>query len=165
MRAISRKRPSPAIVVAVVALVAGLAGTAVADPGASTSAVTKKKVKKIANKQINKRLPWETGDLADNAVTTPKLANGAVTGPKLATIETRARSESVADGAYFEGEVNCQSNEKVVSGGVKWANPALASFTPVIESYKQGEGWFARVFNGSGLGAQTVTIEAYCLAA
>ena len=66
---ISSMRQSPAIVVAVVALVAAVAGTAVAGPGASTSAVTKAKVKKIANKQINKRIPWKTGDIADNAVT------------------------------------------------------------------------------------------------
>jgi hypothetical protein len=50
-------RPSPAIVVAVVALIAALAGTAVAGPDASTSAINKKKVKKIASKQIKKLAP------------------------------------------------------------------------------------------------------------
>jgi uncharacterized protein (DUF2141 family) len=50
------RMPSPAIVVAVLALVAALAGTAVAEQ-ATTSALTKKKVKKIANKQIDKRFP------------------------------------------------------------------------------------------------------------
>ena len=54
-------RPSPAIVVAALALIAALAGTAVAGPGASSSAITKSKVKKIANKQINKLLPGEDG--------------------------------------------------------------------------------------------------------
>ena len=48
------RMPSPAILVAVVALVAALAGTAVAGPDAGTSAITKKKVKKIATKQANK---------------------------------------------------------------------------------------------------------------
>lgn len=41
-------RPSPAIVVAIVALVAALAGTAVAGPNASTSKITKSKVRSIA---------------------------------------------------------------------------------------------------------------------
>jgi hypothetical protein len=68
-----RSRPSPAIVLAILALVAALAGTAVADPGASISAVTKKKVKKIARKQIKKAAPRlsvshaKTADTATNA--------------------------------------------------------------------------------------------------
>ena len=57
-----RRRPSPAIVVAVLALVAAVAGTAIAaDPVATSSKLTKKKVKKtakkVANKQITKRAP------------------------------------------------------------------------------------------------------------
>jgi hypothetical protein len=48
--------PSPAILVGVLALVAALAGTAVAGPDASTSALSKKKVKKIAKKQANKAI-------------------------------------------------------------------------------------------------------------
>ena len=52
------RRPSPALFVAVIALVAALAGTAVAEQ-ATTSAkpVTKKKAKKISIKQINKAAP------------------------------------------------------------------------------------------------------------
>lgn len=63
MRRISHSRPSPAIVVAVLSLVAALAGTAVAadPPEATSSALTKKKVKKtakkVSNKQITKRAP------------------------------------------------------------------------------------------------------------
>jgi hypothetical protein len=54
-------RPSPAIVVAVMALIAAVAGTAVAGPGATTSKITKKKVNKIAakvaNQEIDERAP------------------------------------------------------------------------------------------------------------
>jgi hypothetical protein len=51
MGPIRSSRPSPAIVVAVLALVAALAGTAVGnDRVADTSALKKKKVKKIARK-------------------------------------------------------------------------------------------------------------------
>jgi hypothetical protein len=50
-------RPSSAIAVAVLALVAALAGTALAGPQATTSAINKKKVKKIASKQIHKLAP------------------------------------------------------------------------------------------------------------
>lgn len=60
-------RPSPAIVVAVVALVAALAGTAVAGPDAGTSAINKKKVKKIVTKQIKKLAPDLSVASAENA--------------------------------------------------------------------------------------------------
>ncbi len=72
-RRIRERRPSPAVIVAVLALVAALAGTAVAGPHASTSAINKKKVKKIAKKQINKLAPGlhvasaESANTATNA--------------------------------------------------------------------------------------------------
>jgi hypothetical protein len=56
-RRIRERLTSPAIVVAVLGLVAALAGTAVAGQSATTSAISKKKVKKIAKKQINKLAP------------------------------------------------------------------------------------------------------------
>jgi uncharacterized cupredoxin-like copper-binding protein len=63
-------RPSPAILIAILALVAALAGTAVAGPTATTS-VSKKKVKKIAKKQaikqINKLAPGLSVAHADSA--------------------------------------------------------------------------------------------------
>jgi hypothetical protein len=82
----TRSRPSPALIVAALALVAALAGTAVAEPTANT-AISKKKTKKIAdnraNKQIDTRLPWGTDDIADAAVTTDKIGDGSVTNGKL----------------------------------------------------------------------------------
>jgi hypothetical protein len=51
MSLFSRSRPTPAMVVAVLALTAAFAGTAIAGPNAITSAVTKSKVKQIAKKQ------------------------------------------------------------------------------------------------------------------
>jgi hypothetical protein len=58
-------RPSPAIVVAVLALIAAVAGTAVAGPDATTSALTKSNVKKIAAKQVNALAPA----IADEQIT------------------------------------------------------------------------------------------------
>jgi hypothetical protein len=58
-------RPSPALIVAILALVAALSGAAIAQPVANT-AVSKKKVKKIAKKQINKLAPGLSVDNADN---------------------------------------------------------------------------------------------------
>jgi hypothetical protein len=75
-------RPSPAILVAVVALVAAVAGTAVADPVANTSAINKKKVKKIANKAaakaVDAQFPIQESQIADGAVSGAKIADGGV---------------------------------------------------------------------------------------
>jgi hypothetical protein len=51
-----RRRPSAAMIIAVLALTGALAGTAVAGPDAFTSALTKKKVKKIATNKANKAI-------------------------------------------------------------------------------------------------------------
>jgi hypothetical protein len=64
MRVISRSRPSPAFVVAVIALTAAFLGTAIAGPNATTS-VSKKKTKKIAKTQVNKLAP----DIANEEIT------------------------------------------------------------------------------------------------
>jgi hypothetical protein len=53
MKLISRKRPSAAMIVAVLALSLALGGSAVAGSGV----LTKKQVKTVANKQITKRAP------------------------------------------------------------------------------------------------------------
>jgi hypothetical protein len=116
MRRSRASRPSPAIIIAVLALVAAVAGTAVAaDPVATTSAkkVTKKKVKKIANKQIDQRAPGlsvaqaetasnantansvspngvDTTALQDNAVTNAKLGDGAVSSAEIENGQVRA---------------------------------------------------------------------------
>jgi hypothetical protein len=75
-RRIRTSRPSPAIIVAVLALIAALAGTAVAGPNASTSAVSKKKVKKIAKKQAVKQInELAPGLSVANAVNAQNAAN------------------------------------------------------------------------------------------
>jgi len=71
-RKTSRRGASPAIIVAALALVAALAGTAIAGPDAQTSALSKKKVKKIAKKEIKKAAPTlsvQSAETADTATT------------------------------------------------------------------------------------------------
>lgn len=66
------KGRSPALIVAVLALVAAVAGTAVAEE-ATTSAkpVTKTKAKKIAKKEVDKKFPIGVGDI-DAGVLQPR---------------------------------------------------------------------------------------------
>jgi hypothetical protein len=87
MKGITRDRlPSPAIIVAIAALVAALGGAAVAQPVAN-KAVTKKKVKKIADKEIAKKAPGLSVAHADTAANAD-----AVGGQSLANIAI-ARSD------------------------------------------------------------------------
>jgi hypothetical protein len=73
-------RPSPAIVVAVLSLVAALAGSAIASPEATTSALTKSKVKKIAKKQIRKLAPSLSVATANTATDAQNAANADALG-------------------------------------------------------------------------------------
>lgn len=62
MEQISSARRKPAIIVAALALVAALVGTAVAgDPVANTSALTEKKVKKLIRKEVKKQIANAVG--------------------------------------------------------------------------------------------------------
>ncbi len=70
MRRLTHSLPSPVLIVAILALVAGVTGAAVASPVAN-KAVTKKKVKKIADKEIKKKAPGlsvASADVAQNVL-------------------------------------------------------------------------------------------------
>jgi hypothetical protein len=150
MRRIRHARPSPTIVIAVLALVAAMTTTAIAGQSASIS-VSKKKVrtiaKNVARKQIDRRFPVGSG--------------------RLGTINTRTAHVSLPPsppGTTFEATASCQPGEKVISGGVDTPNQEPFS---VADSQKAGEGWRARVSASAGVPPGTppqLTVEAYCLA-
>jgi len=84
MRKLRAGPPSPALVVAALALVAAFAGTALAGPAttAKLDKKEKKQVKKLAKKQASKqigaRFPVDAGDIADGAVSADKLSAGVL---------------------------------------------------------------------------------------
>ena len=87
------RRPSPGLIVAVIALVVALTGTAIAAPANS---VKSKHIVDLTIKAKDIRdLAITTAKLADQAVTTPKLADAAVTTPKLA--DSAVDSAKIAD--------------------------------------------------------------------
>jgi hypothetical protein len=89
-----QRRPSPAMIVAVVALSFALVGTAIAGTDAATRAITKSKVKKIVKKQIKKR----AGKLSvANANTVGGLPPNALNRAAFATAE----EESFGDGTLL----------------------------------------------------------------
>src|SRR5918994_2786159 len=143
MRRLKHARPSPALVVAVVALVAALAGTAVAADPLATTSVSKKKTKKIAKKQANK------------AVDAFAEATFPIGGSELAAIEERTASETIAvsAGGVISEETataNCGTGERVISGG--WsteleANAATTTAALAFEDKRANNGWPASAGN------------------
>jgi hypothetical protein len=67
MKSFNSSRPSPALVLAALALVFAMVGTAIAGPDAISDKITKSKVKKISKKQINKAAPDLSVASADSA--------------------------------------------------------------------------------------------------
>jgi len=102
MRGIIGSRPSPAIVVAVVALVAAVAGTAMAGPGASSSAITKKKVNNIAEKQANAVIDQKAPGLSVASAQSATNATNATN----ATTATNAGNAANANALQIYAHVN-----------------------------------------------------------
>ena len=120
-----RRLPSPALVVAIIALVAALAGTAVAEEASiSAKPVTKKKVKKIANTQIDKRFPIGTDQIADGAVNSSKVEDGSLNAADVAAgqffrnvVVRETVVANVGNNGFQVEVITCQPGEKALAGG------------------------------------------------
>ncbi|MBS1845647.1 MAG: hypothetical protein JST53_14615 [Actinobacteria bacterium] len=137
MKRLKLGRPSPAMVVALVALVLSLAGSAFAAVKIGTkslqnAAVTTKKLKnravtaaKLAEGSVS------TGKLAEGSVSSGKLTEGAVTTGKLA--EAAVSAQKLAPGERSEGFVTSQLGQIALGAG---ASTTIASLNlPAGGSY------------------------------
>jgi hypothetical protein len=111
MSRITRRRPSPLMLVAGAALVAALAGTAIADPLAITSVLNKKEKKQVknisknqANLQINQRAPGLSVAHASSAESAASATNAAN-----ASNATNAAHADQADNANTANGVTVRS--------------------------------------------------------
>jgi hypothetical protein len=135
------RKPSPALIVAIVALSAALVGTAVAGPiaGISLSKKEKKQTSKIARKQANKVFNKRRGQLVGPQG--PKGENGAVgsrgpTGPSGATnvVMRKGPSFSISRNSFAVGNATCNPGERATGGGVLTENvyyPTVVSSFPL----------------------------------
>jgi hypothetical protein len=160
-------RPSPAMIVAALALVAALAGTAVAGSGndASTSIsgsqtkkIAKQQGKKQAKKQIKKLLPISSEDLGEGSAVAAKLGSiSQVTGPATPVPPTGATVTSTA---------TCPVGSKVLGGG---SSTNESAFTPhlilTVGNKRSNNGWSASGYDLLAAGTGTMTAYAYCLEA
>ena len=96
MERITRPMPSPAIGVAVMALIAALAGTAIAGPSANTSAPAKKAAKKALRKAKNaKGAAIEARGLATRAETVAEQAQGSAFEARGVATDAQSIAEAV----------------------------------------------------------------------
>jgi hypothetical protein len=169
MERLRGSKPSPAMVVSIIALVFALAGSAAA--GVATISVLSKKEKKqtrnIAKDEIRKAAPGLSVANATNA-TNAQNANalsgvGSVRASQLAPIVRRVGqfSGTIPVNTGSNVEASCDPGEVAISGGVDVGN----SFnTHTVESRRlDADTWLVVVQTGGT--PDTATAEVYCLQA
>lgn len=159
-------RPSPAMIVAIVALIAALGGSAYA-------------AGKIGSRQLKKNAV-STKKIKDDAVTSAKLANNAVTAGKLATgavsviMRQGPPTTILGGGGIGHPEANCKPGERATGGGVyneqQVGTLVLTSSYPLpnpISPPSTGDGqvptgWRVWLKNNTGAGSD-YTVNAYVI--
>jgi len=179
---LAKHRPSPALVIACIALFAAIGGTAFGLPGKNK--IDKNDLRKavVGAKQLKK-----------NAVTNPKIKAGAVTGDKLgagsiggaqlgagavsaaklgATVVHTGESVVSSDNDTNTGNVvtgsataTCDAGETLISGGAKWsAGNAANKNIYISESYPDGNSWKATgIYDAGAQSNATLQAIAICL--
>jgi hypothetical protein len=128
-------RVQQAVAVAIAAALAALAGTALADdPGATTSAPSKKKVRKIARKQADKRITARAPELSVASAETADVA---------AQANTAAQASSLAPP---------EGRRDIAANPMQSTDPCLAGRTAVFCGFFDASytGWSDA--SGSGFG-------------
>jgi hypothetical protein len=137
MRRIKGAKPSPALLVAVVALVAALGGGAVA--GVAVTALNKqekKQVKKISKKQarkLDKKIELTPGPKGDQGPPGKNAAENVV-----------VRESAVSSGLRT---VSCMEGERLVGGGGATSPPAALSINGPTETSGTPSGWSAQAYD------------------
>jgi hypothetical protein len=145
MTRLRQARPRPAMIVAVLALVAALAGTAVASDPVANTAVTKKKTKqiakRIANRAVADALPIGSGELA--------------------TIDEHTEIISIPGNSHRSITASCDAGETIISGGFRWIHEGTGNLD-VRASHREGNAWRAAGRNNTNT-AKEFRVHAYCL--
>jgi hypothetical protein len=175
MRNSSRFRPSPALVISLIALFVSISGVAWAAATIGTSdiknsAVTAKKLHKNAvttNKIKNNAV--NGAKVADNAVNGAKVADGSLGSADLGPVVTRTASITVPAGSARIVSKSCDPGELALSAGANWNGAATVG--PVLQAatYLTGTGGTdptggSAVGRNEGGGPRTLTVSVNCLA-
>lgn len=128
----SRKRflPTPALIVALVALFAAMSGAAVALPGKSTVDSGDIVNETIKSKDV-KDGKLKTQDVQDETLTRDDLGSTSVRADELGGIHTHSNSTSVggvgASNGFYQTDsttATCGAGEQVISGSGHWSGEA-----------------------------------------
>jgi hypothetical protein len=133
----SIKRPSPALIVAIIALVAALTGTAWAALGKNSVGSKQLKKNAVTTAKI-KNNAVTTGKIKDNAVIGSKIKDGSITGSKvnLATLGTVPNAASAGTAANLAGQQNFFARLNVGQVQVIATNGAVS----LVAACEQGGG-------------------------
>jgi hypothetical protein len=115
-----RSRPSPAMIVAALALVLAMAGTAIAGPGA-VDKITKSKVRSIADKEINKKAPGLSVDNAAKLGGQPASAFAASSAVRFVSIAANGTIEAARSQGVSQANVTTNGAGNYCINGL---NPA-----------------------------------------
>ncbi len=184
------KGPSPALVIAILALFVAGSGSAYAASKITSSQIQKGAIttSKIASKAVGtgklktesvgtKKLKDQavtTGQIGDQAVTTDqlgdqavtksKLGDGAVGAKKMGNIVTRNATTTIGPApATGTATALCQTDEKVISGGYN-SNIGPTTIFIAGENVRASteNGWRVSGINAGGASV-SLTVTAYCL--
>lgn len=166
----TRRRPSPALIVAVAALVLSLGGSAYAAAVAPPNSVRSSSIQNRTIKGV---------DVAFDTLGPRVIGPNAVTSSELAALFT-ATADSAAvtdDGTSNGGSVthvavtaNCPDGTDLVSGGARWVDPSVVGAgnanVYVQEQYRSGAGnsWTVEgIVDFGASGSIKLQAQAYCL--
>lgn len=176
-----RLLPSPALVVATIALLLAVGGSAYAVAVAPPNSVVSSS---IADGQVRSRDvlngTLKDKDVGEGALTGRVLAEGAVGGPSLAPVQvvTAVSAQTTdADGTNNGGGFNvvkvtasCSAGTTLLAGGARWVQPSSAGTSDgavhLQEQYASNNGTAWTVEGIVDFGAQgniRLQAEAYCL--
>lgn len=171
-------RPSPALVIACLALFMALTGSAFA-VGIAKNSVRSAQIADGTVRSIDLRdnavnspkiAPDAVGaeEIAENAVQSPEvtpdtltandLAPDSVNSSELGAVTLRSSNAKLAKGASGGVSVNCAAGEQVLSGG---GQPGHFG-TEMTSTRPSGNGWLYQAVNNTG-GEETITVFALCL--
>ena len=159
MNALRMKRPSPAFVVAMVALFVALGGTAGA---VATQAVPLAKRALVADN--SKKLGGQT--LAQLSARAAQAAQAAATAPGPAStaaslISVKAAPFALSANGQGSFTATCDAGQKAIAGG--YANPVGTAFSVDTGPTSDGSGWSIYLVEASGSSAAVGVVQAICL--
>ena len=187
MRRLLRHRPSPALVVACIALAVALGGTsyaaislpknsvgakqlkknAVTSPKVRNNAITGADVKESSLAKVPSATRADTaapsgtaGGALTGAYPNPGLGNGQVRAAHLGPLNVRTGTTEIPDFSSGVATATCQAGEKVIGVGTSWSpfGPDVGTnYVHIVGNGAQGRG-----DNFSGA-TRTFIVEAYCL--